>query len=57
MTATPTTVDEDGKKQYAYHPEPLRNRCIGIDSPHLCLSAAGVDMSLWWMPSQAPIVA
>ena len=31
----PYYVNEDGKKQYAYHPDPLRYRCIGNDSPNL----------------------
>ena len=29
---------EGGKKRYAYHPDPDRDRCTGIDVPHLCLS-------------------
>ena len=49
----PYYIDEDGKKQYAYHPSPLRNRCIGIDSPHLCLSCGHEFM----VDSEAPIVA
>ena len=49
----PYYIDEDGKKQYAYHPEPLRNRCIGIDSPHLCLSCGHEFV----VDSEAPIVA
>lgn len=35
----PYYIDELGRKKYAYHPnhEELA-RCIGNDSPHLCLS-------------------
>ena len=35
----PYYIDEHGQKQYAYHPNhELLERCIGNDSPHLCLS-------------------
>lgn len=35
----PYYFDELGRKQYAYHPDHQRlARCIGNDSPHLCLS-------------------
>jgi hypothetical protein len=34
----PYYVDSAGNKQYAYHPQPEREHCIGIESPHLCLS-------------------
>ncbi len=35
----PCYIDEAGAKQYAYHPDHERlARCIGNDSPHLCLS-------------------
>ena len=35
----PYYIDEDGTKQYAYHPDHERlARCIGNDTPHLCLS-------------------
>ncbi len=35
----PYFLDEDGEKQYAYHPDHDRlERCIGNDSPHLCLA-------------------
>ena len=34
----PYYIDDDGKKQYAYHPSDKRDLCIGNDSPHLCLS-------------------
>src|SRR4051812_27249821 len=34
----PYSVDGAGAKQYAYHPDHERlARCIGNDSPHLCL--------------------
>ena len=29
---------EGGQKHYAYHPDADRDRCTGIDVPHLCLS-------------------
>ena len=35
----PYYLDEDGRKQYAYHPDHERlARCIGNDSPRLCLT-------------------
>lgn len=35
----PYFIDEAGRKQYAYHPDHERlARCIGNDSPHLCLA-------------------
>jgi len=35
----PYYIDESGARQYAYHPDHERlDRCIGNDSPHLCLS-------------------
>jgi len=34
----PYFINEDGVKEYAYHPDHERlSRCIGNDSPHLCL--------------------
>ncbi len=34
----PYYIDEAGQKQYAYHPDHERlARCIGNDTPHLCL--------------------
>ena len=33
----PYFFDSDGKKQYAYHPEKDFDRCVGNDSPRLCL--------------------
>ena len=49
----PYYIDETGKKQYAYHPDPLFDLCIGNDSPHLCLSC-GYGFTV---DSQAPITA
>jgi DNA-directed RNA polymerase subunit RPC12/RpoP len=35
----PYYIDEKGQKQYAYHPDHENlARCIGNDSPHLCLN-------------------
>ena len=40
----PYYLDEDGAKQYAHHPHhDLMARCIGNDSPHLCL-ACGAEV-------------
>ena len=47
----PYYFDKSGKKQYAYHPNPNREFCIGIDSPHLCLSCGHEFM----VDSAAPI--
>ena len=34
----PYYIDENGEKQYAYHPNHDKLvRCIGNDSPHICL--------------------
>jgi hypothetical protein len=34
----PYYLDDQGKKQYAYHPDHENlARCIGNDSPHICL--------------------
>jgi len=34
----PYYFDEEGRKQYAYHPDHERlARCIGNDVPHICL--------------------
>ena len=49
----PYYINENGKKQYAYHPDVLRNRCIGNDSPHLCLSCGHEFM----VDSEVPIAA
>src|SRR4028118_779947 len=48
----PYYKDENGAKHYAYHPdhEALR-RCVGNDSPHLCLHCAEQFM----VDSEAPI--
>jgi len=48
----PYFIDENGEKQYAYHPDPERDRCIGIDSPHLCLKCGHEFM----VDSRAPVV-
>jgi DNA-directed RNA polymerase subunit RPC12/RpoP len=34
----PYYITPKGKKRYAYHPEPDREKCTGNDSPHLCLA-------------------
>jgi DNA-directed RNA polymerase subunit RPC12/RpoP len=35
----PYYIDKRGRKQYAYHPDhESLARCIGNDSPHLCLA-------------------
>ncbi|MGF1634529.1 MAG: hypothetical protein ACFCVE_11815 [Phycisphaerae bacterium] len=34
----PYYLDERGQKQYAYHPAPERDQCIGNESPTLCLN-------------------
>ena len=34
----PYYIDKKGLKQYAYHPDAKRGRCIGNDVPHICLS-------------------
>ena len=39
------------KKKYAYHPHELRERCIGNDAEHLCLSCKKEFM----VDSEAPI--
>lgn len=33
----PYFINARGKKEYAYHPDPHRDLCIGNDTPHLCL--------------------
>ena len=38
----PYWIDEKGEKQYAYHPDPNRGRCIGNDIKYLCLSCGEV---------------
>ena len=50
----PYYIDEAGAKQYAFHPDHERlDRCIGNDSPHLCLSC-GAEFKV---DSRAPIAA
>ncbi len=34
----PYYFDAQGKKSYAYHPDPKRDGCVGNDWPFLCLS-------------------
>ena len=34
----PYYFDDTGTKRYAYHPDPQRDFCVGVESPHLCLS-------------------
>lgn len=34
----PYYLDADGEKQYAYHPAPERDWCIGVETPMLCLA-------------------
>jgi len=41
----PYYIDATGTKHYAYHPDPERDRCTGVDSPHICL-ACGNDFLL-----------
>ena len=55
MTETPYYLDEDSTKRYAYrHPQQdLLERCIGNDTPHLCLACARYFM----VDSRAPIGA
>ncbi len=47
----PYYVGTNGLKKYAYHPDPEVNRCVGNDSPHLCL-ACGDEFNV---DSRAPI--
>ena len=50
----PYYLDESGAKQYAYHPDHERlARCIGNDSPHLCLACGAECM----VDSRAPVTA
>lgn len=50
----PYYIDEAGAKQYAYHPDHERlARCIGNDSPYLCLSCGHEFM----VDSLAPVTA
>ena len=34
----PYYFDQNGKKQYVYHPDPVLELCVGYKSPHLCLN-------------------
>jgi len=48
----PYYIDETGAKQYAYHPDHINlARCIGNDSPHLCLACGEEFM----VDSRAPV--
>ena len=49
----PYYLDEQGKKRYAYHPEPERDRCIGVESASLCLSCG----SEFKTDSRSPVTA
>ena len=49
----PYYLDARGKKQYAYHPDHMRDQCIGNDSPSVCLSCGKEFM----VDSRAPIAA
>ncbi len=50
----PYYLDEAGDKHYAYHPDfENLDRCIGNDSPHLCLGCGAECM----VDSRAPITA
>ena len=40
----PYYYDRRGKKKYAYHPDPKRERCVGNDSPRLCLECGAQTM-------------
>lgn len=33
-------LDGDSRKHYAYHPSSELSRCVGNDTPHLCLDCA-----------------
>jgi predicted RNA-binding Zn-ribbon protein involved in translation (DUF1610 family) len=46
----PYYLDENGDKQYAYHPDERLALCVGNDDPHLCLSCAHE----WNVDSRAP---
>ena len=34
----PYFIDKAGRKRYAYHPQPEREWCTGVESPNICLS-------------------
>jgi DNA-directed RNA polymerase subunit RPC12/RpoP len=49
----PYYIDENGRKRYAYHPDHENlARCVGNDSPYLCLACGGE----FKVDSRAPIV-
>ena len=49
----PYYVDGRGRKRYAYHTDPRRLQCTGVDSPMLCLGCGAEVMS----DSEAPLSA
>ncbi|MBI4881372.1 MAG: hypothetical protein HY812_17180 [Planctomycetes bacterium] len=50
----PYWIDEAGAKHYAYHPDMQGvDRCVGNDSPHLCLACGRDFMSDSRAPSSA----
>ena len=50
----PYWIDDSGDKHYAYHPDHENlSRCVGNDSPHLCLSC-GKECEV---DSRSPITA
>jgi len=34
----PYFINENGVKEYAYHPDGFFRKCIGNDAPHMCLA-------------------
>jgi DNA-directed RNA polymerase subunit RPC12/RpoP len=50
----PYYINKAGSKRYAYHPDHERlARCVGNDSPHLCLGCGAEFM----VDSRAPVTA
>lgn len=41
----PYYFDGSGEKHYAYHPDPERGLCTGVDTPMLCLGCGADFMS------------
>ena len=41
----PYYFDRSGEKHYAYHPDPERGLCTGVDTPMLCLGCGADFMS------------
>lgn len=39
----PYFIDAGGVRRYAYHPDPLRDRCTGVEWPAVCLQC-GADV-------------